>query len=145
MRLPVAFEFLILVIIACLFISICATVWIALMEAIWNKLVTPVFACCRRVITTHIELYLRPALYQRRGPYNWLDLICHPYFHPSLELSRLERYFLFCNKSFGVLLVRYFCTPVCRCELTIPCISFRSPAMLWPKHSGLSLWVSQKR
>lgn len=106
MKLPVMFEFLIVVIVACIMISAFATLWTASMRTIWHGLITPVLVSCRRILMTHVELYSYPSLYRFRGPnYRWFDLIYHPYFHASLELSLLERYLLTTCKTTGLILV----------------------------------------
>jgi|SRR5882762_4666043 hypothetical protein len=94
-----------LAIIVCLIITACAAAWTAFMLIVWNPVVAPIATCCTNIAKAWIDMVSDPAKYQLHGPYDSLDLLCHPYFHHSLDLTVLERYIMVISKYAGLFAV----------------------------------------
>ena len=106
MKSPTLSGFVILVI-----ISACAAAWTASISLAWSKVLIPMAMRCANITKAWIQVFSDPSKYQLREPYNLRDILCHPYFHESLDLTIFDRYVLVASKyagMFAVLFIRVF-------------------------------------
>jgi hypothetical protein len=87
-------------------ISAFAAAWTAFMSVVWNTIIFPMAICCARMAKAWAQVFSDPSKYQVHA-HEWLDVLHHPYFHSSLDLSIFERYTMVVFKHAGLFVVQF--------------------------------------
>jgi hypothetical protein len=101
-------ESLILAIIFCMITRAGTAAAIPCTSILWNAILAPAAMCGTRIVKAWTQVSLDPLKYQLHEPYNSIDILRHPYFHNSLNLTVFERYILITFKHAGFLAVLSF-------------------------------------